>query len=80
MFNKKIYKGKQKSMLYKTKEKKKHSREINKIILPDKFGQKTEKIYMNDIRAEKAGNADIIEIKIVIMKFTVKLMSLYSVF
>lgn len=35
---------------------------------------------MNDIRAEKAGNADIIEIKIVIMKFTIKLMSLYSVF
>lgn len=54
--------------------------EINKIILPDKFGQKTEKIYVNDIRAEKAGNANIIEIKIVIMKFTVKLMSLYSVF
>lgn len=66
-------------MLYKT-EKEKHSREMNKIILPDKFGQKTEKIYVNNVRAEKAGNADTVEIKIVIMKFTVKLMSLYSIF
>lgn len=53
---------------------------MNKIILPDKFGQKTEKIYVNNVRAEKAGNADTVEIKIVIMKFTVKLMSLYSIF
>ena len=35
---------------------------------------------MNNVRAEKAGNADTIEIKIVIIKFTVKLMSLYSIF
>ena len=31
---------------------------MNKIILPDKFGQKTEKIYMNDVRTEKADNTD----------------------
>ena len=53
---------------------------MNKIILPDKFGQKTEKIYMNDVRTEKSDNTDTIEIKIVIMKFTVKFMLLYSIF